>query len=298
MWAIWGIIAAVFLGIYDIFKKTSLNSNAVLPVLLISVFTSALIFTGALVGSSVQPEFFKAIHLFVPTIQLKEHLLILMKAALVLSSWILAFFAIKHLPLTIVTPIRATAPFWTLTGALLIFSEHLSTLQWIGLLITLAFFYLFSTTGKLEGIHFKTNKWIYLIIAATLLGSASSLYDKYIIREVDRMAVQVWTGIYQFIILFPIVAFGWYPNRKNTTAFQWRWTIPLIGLFLVITDFFYFYALSYPESLISVLSGIRRSGVVIPFLFAAIFFREKNVKKKGLYLAGIITGVLFMVIGS
>ena len=72
----------------------------------------------------------------------------------------------------------------------------------------------------------------------------------------------------------------------------------MIGIFLVITDFFYFYALSYSESLIAVLSGIRRSGVVIPFLFAALFFHEKNVKKKGLYLAGIITGVLLMVIGS
>lgn len=298
MWAIWGIIAAVFLGIYDIFKKTSLNNNAVFPVLLVSVFTSSIVFTTILIGSNLQPEFFSKVNLFVPAIGLKEHLFIVMKAALVLSSWILAFFAIKHLPLTIVTPIRATAPFWTLLGALLIFSEKLSALQWVGLLITLSFFYMFSTTGKLEGIHFRTNKWIYLIIGATLLGSASSLYDKFIIREIDRMAVQVWTGIYQFAILFPIVAFFWYPTRKKTTPFQWRWTIPLIGVFLVLTDYFYFYALSYPESLISVLSGIRRSGVVIPFLFAAIFFKEKNVKKKGLYLAGIIVGVLLMVLGS
>ena len=298
MWAIWGIIAAVFLGIYDIFKKTSLNNNAVFPVLLISVSTSAIIFSSVLIGSNVNPTLFQSINLCVPEITFREHFLVIMKAALVLSSWILAFFAIKHLPLTIVTPIRATAPFWTLTGALVIFLEHLSLLQWIGLIITLTFFYLFSTTGKLEGIHFRTNKWIYLIIAATLLGSASSLYDKYIIREVDRMAVQVWTGIYQFGILLPIVAFGWYPNRKKTTPFQWRWSIPLIGVFLVLTDFFYFYALSFPESLISVLSGIRRSGVIIPFLFGAFFFREENVKKKGLYLAGIIVGVLLMVIGS
>jgi len=50
--------------------------------------------------------------------------------------------------------------------------------------------------------------------------------------------------------------------------------------------------------LISVLSGIRRSGVVIPFIFAAIFFKENNIRKKGLYLAGIITGVILMTMGS
>ena len=298
MWALLGIIAAVLLGIYDIFKKTSLNNNAVIPVLFISILSSSVIYLPFIIGSRLNPVFFQHINFYVPNLSLSEHIRIILKSLLVLSSWILAFFAIKNLPLTIVTPIRATAPLWTLLGALLIFSEKLNGLQWLGLLITLTFFYLFSTTGKLEGIHFRKNKWVFLIIGATLLGSASGLYDKYIIRAIDRFAVQTWTGIYQLLIMSFIVGLIWYPNRKNTTPFQWRLSIPFIGIFLIFTDFFYFYALSYPESLISVLSGIRRSGVIIPFLYAALFFKEQNVKKKGVYLAGIITGVLFMVTGS
>jgi len=298
MWGVLGIVTAVFLGIYDIFKKTSLNNNAVLPVLLISIFTSSLLFIPAIIGSTISPDFFKSTYLFVPTLTASEHLQIFLKATIVLASWILAFFAIKHLPLTIVSPIRATAPLWTLMGALIIFAERLNGLQWAGLIITLTFFYLFSTTGKLEGINFRTNKWIFSIIGATLLGSASSLYDKYIIREIDRIAVQSWSGIYQLLLMVLIVAFLWYPKRKNSTPFKWRWTIPFIGIFLTLSDFFYFYALSYPESLISVLSGIRRSGVIIPFIFAALFFKENNIRKKGLYLAGIITGVVLMTVGS
>jgi transporter family protein len=298
MWGIFGLVTAVLLGIYDIFKKTSLNNNAVFPVLLISVSTSALFFVPAIVGSYLHPDFFKSINLYVPQITILEHVQIFVKSLIVLASWITAFFAIKHLPLTIVSPIRATAPLWTLIGALIIFSEKLNGLQWIGLLITLTFFFLFSTTGKLEGINFKKNKWISLIIVATLLGSISSLYDRYIVRAIDRFSVQAWSGVYQLIVLAIIVAIFWYPTRKETTPFQWRWTIPLIGIFLVLSDFFYFYALSFPDSLISVLSGIRRSGVIIPFIFAAIFFKEKNLKKKGLYLAGIISGVVLMTIGS
>lgn len=298
MWGILGIVTAVLLGIYDIFKKTSLNNNAVFPVLLISVSTSALIFTTFIVGSYISPDTFKSINLYVPEISFSEHVQIFFKSSIVLASWITAFFAIKNLPLTIVSPIRATAPLWTLIGAIILFSEKLNALQWIGLLTTLTFFFLFSTTGKLEGISFRKNKWIWLIITATLLGSASSLYDRYIVREIDRFSVQTWSGIYQLAILLPIVIFFWYPTRKKTTPFQFRWTIPLIGIFLVLSDFFYFWAISYPESLISVLSGIRRSGVVIPFIFAAIFFEEKNVRKKGLYLAGIITGVILMALGS
>lgn len=298
MWGIFGLVTAVLLGIYDIFKKTSLNNNAVFPVLLISVSTSALFFVPAIVGSYLHPDFFKSINLYVPQITILEHVQIFVKSLIVLASWITAFFAIKHLPLTIVSPIRATAPLWTLIGALIIFSEKLNGLQWIGLLITLTFFFLFSTTGKLEGINFKKNKWISLIIVATLLGSISSLYDRYIVRAIDRFSVQAWSGVYQLIVLAIIVAIFWYPTRKETTPFQWRWTIPLIGIFLVLSDFFYFYALSFPDSLISVLSGIRRSGVIIPFIFAAIFFKEKNLKKKGVYLAGIISGVVLMTIGS
>jgi transporter family protein len=299
MWGLLGVIAAVLLGIYDIFKKTSLNNNAVIPVLFISILSSSLFFyLPAIIGSHVQPHFFESMNLYVPKINFQQHLLIASKAALVLSSWILSFFAIKHLPLTIVTPIRATAPLWTLIGALIIFSEKLNPLQWTGLSITIVFFYLFSTTGKLEGIIFRKNKWIFLIIAATLLGSASGLYDKYIVRAIDRFSVQAWSGIYQLIITGIILMVLWYPRRTKSTPFQWRWSIPLIGIFLVLTDFFYFYALSYPEALISVLSGIRRSGVVVSFAFAAIFFREKNVRKKGIFLAGIITGVLLMTLGS
>ncbi|HKK81723.1 MAG TPA: DMT family transporter [Prolixibacteraceae bacterium] len=298
MWAILGIIAAVLLGVYDVFKKTSLSNNAVIPVLLISVSTSAIIYLPFILGSRFEPEFLQSINLYIPQPTAREHLLVFLKAVIVLSSWILSFFAIKHLPLTFVTPIRATGPLWTLLGALIIFSEHLNTLQWAGITITLIFFYLFSTTGKLEGIHFRKNKWVFLIILATLFGSASGLYDKYIVSTTNRLIVQVWSGIYQMVLMIIIFAFLWYPKRRKNTPFTWRWSIPLIGVFLILTDFFYFYALSDPDALISILSGIRRSGVVISFVFGAIFLKENNIRKKSFYLAGIIIGVLLMVLGS
>ncbi|MDA3879656.1 MAG: DMT family transporter [Prolixibacteraceae bacterium] len=298
MWALLGIIAAVLLGFYDVFKKTSLNNNAVIPVLLISISTSAFIYLPFIIGSELQPDAFKSINLYIPTLTAHEHLLVFIKAVIVLSSWILAFFAIKHLPLTIVTPIRATGPLWTLVGALIIFAEHLNGFQWIGIIVTLVFFYLFSTTGKLEGIHFRSNKWVLLIILATLLGSASGLYDKYIVSTTNRLIVQAWSGIYQLLLMLPIFLILWYPNRKKNTPFKWRWSIPLIGIFLVLTDFFYFYALSYPEALISILSGIRRSGVIISFIFGAIFLHENNIRRKSIFLIGILAGVLLMVLGS
>ena len=76
------------------------------------------------------PEFFHSIDFYIPHITAREHWLILIKSTVVVSSWIFSFFAIKHLPITIVAPIRATGPLWTLIGALLIFHEQLNSMQY------------------------------------------------------------------------------------------------------------------------------------------------------------------------
>lgn len=299
MWVILALSSAFLLGIYEVFKKLSVDKNAVLPVLFLSTLTSAIIFLPLAIGSSVYPEFFKGIRLFIPDISLVEHGLILIKSSIVVSSWILAFFAVKHLPITIAAPIRATGPIWTLLGAIVIFGEHLNVFQWSGIAITLFFFFKLSTTGKLEGIHFQKNKWVMFIIGATLLGAASGLYDKFIMRRVDRLAVQAWFSFYQVAILFPVLAITrWRLPKEERVPFQWRWTIPLIGLFLVLADFLYFNALTFEDSLISVISALRRGGVVISFILGAVVFHEKNLRKKGLYLAGILIGILLISLGT
>lgn len=298
MWAVFGLLSAFFLGIYDLFKKTSLNENAVMPVLFFSTLTSTIIFLPVVIGSQFYPEIFAQIGLFAPTLSFAEHLQVLLKSVIVVSSWTFAFFAIKHLPITIFAPIRATGPLWTLIGAIIIFHEKLNSLQWIGVTTTLLFFYLFSTAGKKEGIEFRKNKWIFFIIAATILGAISGLYDKFIISRIDRIAVQAWFSFYQVLILLPVVGIFWYPNRKNTTSFKWRWAIPAIGITLVIADFLYFYALSIDGSMISMISALRRSSVFITFTVGAILFKEQNLKTKGIYLIGILVGIFMITIGS
>ena len=298
MWALFAVISAIFLGTYDVFKKLSLNHNAVLPVLFFSTFTYAFTFLPIVLISAYYPELLKHTIFFIPSVPLSQHGYFFLKSLIVTSSWIFAFFAIKHLPLTIVSPIRATGPIWIILGAIVIFSEHLTMIQWIGTAVTLIFFYFLSLAGKSEGFHFTTNKWVLFLIAGTLLGSVSGLYDKFLVRHLDRMAMQAWSSIYQVGLLMPVILFLWYPNRKENTPFQWRWSIPMIGLFLVIADFLYFYAIGCDGSLISVISALRRGGVIISFTLGAVVFHEKNVRQKGWLLLGILTGVIILVFGS
>lgn len=297
MWVLLAIVSAFFLGIYDVFKKLSLQGNAVIPTLFFSTLSASVIVALPVLLSHFQV--LDADHLlYVGQATFRQHLQILLKTIIVLSSWLLAFFAMKHLPLTIFAPIRSTGPLWTLLGALIIFSERLNAWQWIGTMLIFLFFYLFSTAGKLEGIHFRKNKYIGFVILATLLGAASALYDRYLIREVDKIIVQSYFTFYQTLLLLPVLLLLWYPQRKQSTPFNWRWTIPMIGLFLLIADYLYFYSIELEDSLISVISITRRSSVVIVFLFGALFYKEKNIWKKAIYLAGILIGVVLLLVGK
>ncbi len=295
VWLFLTVGSAVFLGIYEVIKKHALRDNAVWLVLLFGTFSSALLFLPFIALSYtgfIPSDGF----LFIPTISVREHLLILLKTCIVLTSWIFSYFSLKHLPITIASPIRATAPLWTLMGALVIYNEQLNLVRWIGLVVTLVFFFLFSIAGRKEGISFSNNKWVWFAVLGTIFAAISALFDKFIIRQVDRMAVQAFFSIYQVVLLVPVV----YIIRRlmaRPPKLKWRWSIPMIGLTLVVADFLYFYALDFPDSLISVVSVLRRGSVVVSFFFGALVFKELNIGRKALLLAGILTGIVILFLG-
>lgn len=297
MWLFLAIFSSILLGIYDLFKKSSLKRNAFIPVLFFATCTGALIFivlvtlsrTGVLDNSS---------YIYVPEASFKAHIFFFTKAVIVGSSWYFAYMALSKLPITIVVPIRSTGPVWTITGAFLIYDERFNMLQWAGITLAIISSYMFALAGKKEGISFRKNKWIFAIVAATLIGSISGLFDKYLLLHYHRMAIQTWFSIYMVVVLFPFVMILWYPKRKQKPSFKWRWTIPAIGITLSLADFLYFYALSQPEALLGIVSVIRRGSVIIAFTIGAIIFKEQNIKSKAIALVGILAGVVLLIFGT
>ena len=298
IWPLFAVMSAFLLGFYDLLKKKSLTGNAVIPVLFFSTLSGAILFTLLFLISRLSGNTVTSGLLYIPVSPLKDHLYFFIKSIIVGSSWILAYFAFKHLPITIATPIRASAPIWTLLGAFLIFQERLTGMQWFGISVTMFFYLLLSFEGKKEGLNFRNNKWILFMAASTMLGSISSLYDKYLINHFNRMAVQAYSTMYIALMFLPVLLFIWYPNRKNTTPFQWRFAIPMIGLCLAAADFAYFYALSMPHSLISIVSIIRRGSVVVAFTWGYFIYKEKNFKRKAIVLSGILIGLVLIILGS
>lgn len=298
MWVILAVISAILLGIYDLFKKIALKDNAVIPVLFFNTLVSSILVLPLFLLSHFAPSTLQHTPFFVPPINFSTHLYLLGKAVIVLSSWLFGYFAIKNLPLTISSTIKAMQPMITLTGAILIYDERLNFFQWIGVILALVAFVALSRSGKKEGIKFAGNKWVIFIILSIILGAGSGLYDKFLLRHFDQMNVQVWFTFYQFLLMSAIMLILWRPWHKHQTRFIWKWTIPMISIFLLLADFMYFYALSMNQSMISIVSLLRRSSVVITFIGGAIYFKEKNVKEKALDLLLVLIGMLFIFVGS
>ena len=298
MWLLLAFCSAALLGFYDVFKKKSLNNNAVLPVLGLNTLFSSLIFLPFILISAFAPSLLDSTIFYVPEAGWEVHKFIILKSFIVLSSWIFGYFGMKHLPLTIVGPINATRPVMTLVGAMLIFGERLNMYQWIGVLLAIVSFFMLSRSGKKEGIDFKHDKWIWFIVLAAVLGAASGLYDKYLMGRFNNMVVQAWYNIYQLFIMGGVLMILLLPKRKSTTPFRWDWCIILISIFLSAADFVYFYALGMDGSMISIVSMVRRGSVIVSFLFGAMVFREKNLKSKAVDLILVLIGMFFLYLGS
>ena len=304
MWLSLAFLSAALLGCYDVFKKHSLRDNAVIPVLLLNTVFCSLFFLPFILGSSCG-WISEGSQWFVPTGNIMMHGLILLKAVIVLSSWILGYIGIKHLPITIVGPINATRPVMVLIGAMFVFGERLNAWQWAGVAVALLSFYLLSRSGRREGINFAHNRWIYCVVFAAILGAVSGLFDKYLLSPLsqggeglDRMAVQGWYNLYQCGMMWMVFFTMWYPMRRRTTPFKWKHSIVLISVFLTMADFMYFYALSMPDALVSVVSMIRRGSVVVSFVFGAWLFREKNLRAKAFDLLLVLLSMVLLWWGT
>lgn len=298
MWLALAFVSAFFLGCYDICKKKSVDGNAVIPVLFLNtLFCSLLLFPLVLI-SRISPDTLTGTIGYVPSVSLETHGYIFVKSVVVLTSWIFGYFAIKHLPLTITGPINATRPVMTLLGALIIFGERLNLYQWIGVLITIISFFLLSLSGKKEGISFHRNKWVFFMLLAAIAGAASGLYDKFLMQQFSSTAVQFWFNTYQCILMLIILIALWYPKREKSTPFRWKWSIILVSVFLTIADFVYFYSLTYPDAMISIVSMVRRSSVLVSFAGGVLFFHEKNLKGKAIDLILIIIAMFFLYLGT
>ena len=287
MWSCWILASAVFLAFYDLAKKASVRDNAVLPVLLAATTAGGAAYVAVLGLAGGIPS---ALDVSAP-----HFALIAVKSLIVATSWVLTYCALKTLPITIATPIRASAPALVFVAAFFLYGERPTPLQGCGMFLVFAGYWAFSRAGKVEGIDFLRSRAVWLAVGGMCMSALSSMWDKFILQ---RCAIPVETVQFWFqaglVAVYATLLAGQRFMRLERTRFEWRWTIPATGILLAAADWLYFHGLAIPDVQISVGSLMRRFSVVITFVLGAIAFRERNLKRKGAALAAILAGIVLL----
>ena len=295
-WSVFILASAVFLALYDLAKKASVRDNAVLPVLLCSTICGCIAFTLSLwlrSGCSfAAPMFSAAVN---PGGEVL--LLALVKSVIVAFSWICTFSALRTLPVTIATPIRASAPAIVFLVALFLYGEVPTLVQAVGMLCVFGGYFAFSWAGSHEGIDFLRNRAVWYAFGGMVLSAGSALFDKFVfgVRGAPVDAVQLWFQIDLILVYAVILVISRaFSALRTGHRFEFRWTIPFVGVLLAAADRLYFSGLSDPAAPISVASLMRRFSVVITFLLGARLFHETNLRRKSLALASILLGIILL----
>lgn len=321
MWWALALVSAVLLGVYDVAKKQSLKKNSVMWVLFSVTALSTLILS--------------------PFFSLGESgdiLRLIPKAALVSMSWISGLEAMKRLPLTIASTLKASRPVFVVILSILIFGERLAPMQWVGVVVALGALFMLSRSSAREGIHFRSDAGIMWMLASIVCGVSSALYDKHLMRSMDPVFVLCWSNLFSTVFMGAVLGIKVVAGRKKERVagaevgategtgandkaeeavagsakaevgvgaakvsdrkFTPDWYLLLTAVLIVCADALYFKALACDGAMLSVISLLRRGCVIITFTLSALIFKEHNIRSKAIDLAVLLCGMTILALAS
>ena len=171
-------------------------------------------------------------------------------------------------------------------------------MQWTGVVLAMVSFWLMGRSGKKEGIHFKTNKWVYMLLASAVMVALSGVYDKFLLsgESISPSTIQAWYTVYDFIMMAVMFFLIWRPKRKDH-PFEWRWGIVAMAVFVSIADVIYLSGLKQEAAVLVliplILYGVR---LVVSFVYGALCFKERNIRSKIIPLLMVLAALVFMCI--
>ncbi len=292
MWIAFAVISSLSLGFYDVFKKRALEGNNVFMVLFLNTLFCTLFMSPVLASMLTGGTAYGRL-------DLAEHPLIMLKSVIVTASWLLGYWVIKKLPLTITGSVNALRPVLVLAGALVLFGEAPNALQWAGIALGFVSLVWVGFIGTRERLPRSRRKWLLYGLLSVVLWAVSGLYDKFLLERFTPLAVEAWYSFYQLVIMgVTVLLLLTRSRRADRDTFKWRWSVPLISVFIALADISYFMALSIPGSLVGVVSMTRRGSAIVSFFYGIFILRERNMKLKIVDLLILAAGVACLIAGS
>lgn len=297
-WVALGLFAGLVLGTYDFLTKLALREKSVLDVVVLSSALGAFLWLTFLLAPATAAHALQPLGLYPAPLGWREQALVLPKSLMMVATWVLSYYAVKALPLSISAGVRASGPLWTAAGAIVLLGEQLTGWQWLGLAVSMLSYHLFARIGSREGIRFHRDGWVLCMLAATLLSSANALYDKHILAglRLDMAAVQGWSAVQRGVIALALLP--WVGHSLSLRGlFTRHWAVPAIALAYLAAEYLYLAAVQTEGAMISVIAVLRRSNLVMVFALGALFLRERFIAQKSLAIAGVLAGIVLTLAG-
>ena len=287
MWIFYSALYGFFNGFYAVFRKKSAEKTNVLFVLALMSTVGFLLSSWYVVfGVSISAESF---------------LFLLLKSAIVCTAWVLELYALKDYFISVLQPLSAVRVVLAFLLAIIVFSEQVFWWQFIGVIVIFIGILLLRTNTKNEQTNISNSiqkRCIILYLIACICQECSSLIDKFTLQTISSYQMQFWFMLFVAIFLwiwFFIVSIKHKKLQANKSDLK-NIFIYLAAIMLFVGDQFLFRALNDPASKLSVASMLKQISIIVSVVVGGLVFKEPNLKKKLIFLAMILVGIIIVLI--
>lgn len=281
LWIIFILLYGILKGSREPIKKAVLKDVGVLTSLFVYTFVGFLMSAPTAVGVfSVTPFAF---------------LLVVIKSFVIFVAWILAFLAIKKVPVSVYGICdMSRVIFSTLLGVFFL-GESLTAKGVVSLILVACGLYFANTKKSAENENYKM-KYIWLIIIECFLNAVSGTMDKYIMStgEITASALQFW-----FMLLLSVFYLAYILIKREKLELKKAFTNPwlyVLSLSLILGDRMLFSANADPESQVTTMTLIKQSSAIVTIILGRLVYKEKNIIRKLICAGIILLGIALAII--
>lgn len=280
-WIIFILLYGILKGAREPIKKGVLKDVGVLTALFVYTFVGFLMSAPTAEGVFSVTTF--------------AFMLVVIKSLVIFVAWILAFLAIKKVPVSVYGICdMSRVIFSTLLGVFFL-GESLTAKGIVSLLLVACGLYFANTKKSAENENYQM-KYIWIILAECFLNAVSGTMDKYIMStgEITSSALQFW-----FMLLLSVFYLAYILVKREKLELKKAFTNPwlyVLSFSLILGDRLLFIANADPESQVTVMTLIKQSSAIVTVILGRLIYKEKNILRKlicaGIILAGITLAVI------
>lgn len=259
-------------------------------------FAAVIAIMNAIVGVIV--AFLAGAHYDFPTIAYSFMVLVALIASV---AFLYTAKAIRHMPVSVSSPLFALGPILTAIVAFLFLRETLTAVNTMGLFFVVVGVYLLEHSAGVSVLNnFRVmfrQRYFHYILVALVLYAVSSTIDRYVLNTL-RLDVLAYLSIVQVLIAIFFTLMVWYFHDLHdiSKGLKELW-LPLLLIACLTVGYRYSqsFALTLAEGKVALVTSIKRSSTLLTTLGGS-FFHEKHLLRNFFAALVIVAGVVMVIL--